>query len=111
MRIQIASKTVEITKALRSFTREQAAKLDKVNQKISRIQIFLDKQVKGSKRENNALVKYVVSVPGKTIVIRRAADDMYKAIGLATDRVIRHVRKLKERRNGHSKRFVRVATH
>jgi ribosomal subunit interface protein len=111
MRVHIASKTLEITRALRAFTREQASKLDKINSRIIKVQVFLEKQVKGSKREDNALVKYVVSVPGKTVVIRRAAKDMYEAIAMATDRVIRHVRKLKERQHTHGRKFARVATH
>lgn len=98
MRILIASKTLEITKSLRAFTREQALKLDRLGQRISKVQIFLEQRVAKSKRDRNALVKYVVDLPGKTLVIKYKAADMYEAIVDATDRAIRQTRKFKEKR-------------
>lgn len=105
MRLNIASRTLPITTALREFAKEQVEKFNKLHQRVSRVQIFLDQQVKGSKRDYNALVKYVVSLPGRTIVIRKTAHDMYQGIATATDRALRHVRKLKEKqidRNRHN---------
>lgn len=98
MLIKIASKTLEITDALRSFAQEQAQRLQKLHQPVSKVSIFLDKQVRSSKQNSRALVKYVVSIPGKNIVIRKATNDMYEAIAAATARAIRHVRKTKEKR-------------
>lgn len=98
MRILIASKTLKITKALRAFANEQALKINKFGQRTSKVQIFLEKRVEKSKRDRNALVKYVVSLPGKTIVIKSKAADMYDAIVDATDKVIRRTRKFKEKR-------------
>ncbi|MBT3249463.1 MAG: ribosome-associated translation inhibitor RaiA [Candidatus Pacebacteria bacterium] len=98
MRILIASKTLEITTAMREFAHEQALKLDKLGQRISKVQVFLDQRVAKSKRDRNALVKYVVNLPGKTIVIKTKAADMYDAIVDATDKVFRQTRKFKEKR-------------
>jgi len=98
MRILIASKTLEITKAMRDFANEQALKLDKLGQRISKVQVFLERRVAKSKRDRNALVKYVVSLPGKTLVIKCKAADMYDAIIDATNKVMRQTRKFKEKR-------------
>lgn len=98
MRILIASKTLELTKSMRRFAHYQASKLSKLSQRISKVQIFLDQQVAKSKRDRNALVKYVVNLPGKTLVIKCKAADMYEAMTDATDKVVRQVRKFKEKR-------------
>lgn len=98
MQVQIASKTLEITQALRQFTNDQAEKLLRFNQKIFKVRISLDQQAKGTKRDRNALVKYVVSIPGKTVVIKHKAHDMYDAIVESTDKVMRQLRKTKEKR-------------
>jgi ribosomal subunit interface protein len=98
MLVKIASGTLPLTKALREFAQTQAERLKKLNQPVSKVSIFLDKQVRSSKQNSKALVKFVVSVPGKTIVIRKATNDMYEAISAATLRAIRGVRKLKEKR-------------
>ncbi|MBU0579409.1 ribosome-associated translation inhibitor RaiA [Patescibacteria group bacterium] len=98
MRILIASKTLEVTHSLRYFTKEQALKLGKLGQRICKVQVFLERRVAKSKRDRNALVKYVVSLPGKTLVTKVKSADMYKAIVDATNRVIRQTRKFKEKR-------------
>lgn len=98
MRILVASKTFEVTQALREFAQQQAQKLVKLKQRISKVQIHLEQRAAKSKRDRNALVKYVVSLPGKTVVIRTKAADMYEAIADATDKVFRQTRKFKEKR-------------
>jgi len=98
MRILIASKTLEITQSLREFTHEQALKIGKFGKRVSKVQVFLEKRVAKSKRDQNALVKYVVNLPGKTLVIKSKAADMYDAIVDATDKMIRQTRKFKEKR-------------
>lgn len=104
MRVLVASKTLEITQALREFAYEQTQKLDKLNQRISQIKIFLDQQARKTKRSRNALVKLVISLPGKTVVIRHKAHDMYEALVEATDKTVRQVRKLKEKRLAQQRR-------
>jgi ribosomal subunit interface protein len=98
MRVLVASKTLELTRALRKFTQDQAVKLGKLGQRISKVQVSLDQRVKKSKRDRNALVKYVVSLPGKTVVIKCKGADMYDAITDATDKAARQIRKFKEKR-------------
>jgi len=72
--------------------------LNKLGQRISKVQVSLEQRVAKSKRDQNALVKYVVDLPGKTLVIKSKAADMYEAIVDATNKVIRRTRKFKEKR-------------
>lgn len=110
MGIIVASQTLHVTQALKRFAQEQAQKLLKLNQRISKVQIFLEQEVKAAKRESNAIVKYIVTLPGKQLVIRHRAHDMYQGIVDTTDRVFRQVRKLKERRQTTRKMGVRFLT-
>ncbi len=98
MRILVASKTLKITQSLREFANQQALKLEKLGQRISKVQVFLEQRVAKSKRDRNALVKYVVNLPGKTLVTKYRGRDMYEAIIDATNRMIRQTRKFKEKR-------------
>jgi len=99
MTVIVQAKSLPVTQALRTFVQEQAAKIAKFSGKVSQITVYLEK---ATLRKSNdpliASVKYHVKMPGKDIVVRRRAADMYDAIVDATDRVTRQVRKLKERR-------------
>ncbi|MBU0576651.1 ribosome-associated translation inhibitor RaiA [Patescibacteria group bacterium] len=107
MRVLIASKTLKVTQSLRKFAKEQALKLEKLGQRISKVQVFLEKLVTNSKRDRNALVKYVVDLPGETLVTKCKGADMYKALTNATDKVIRQTRKFKEKRLKKQRRLMR----
>lgn len=99
MTVIVQAKSIPVTKALRQFVRRQADKVSHFSGKISQITVSLER---ASRRKNNdpttSIVKYHVKVPGKDIVVKRTAVDMYDAIVDATDRVVRQVRKLKEKR-------------
>lgn len=104
MRVFVASKTLDLTRALREFAHRQAGKLDKLNLRITKTQIFVDQWAQKTKQDRNALVKCVVSLPGKTVVIKHKAYDMYEAIVAATDKIVRQVRKIKEKRRDQERR-------
>lgn len=98
MLVMVRSQSLKITKALRRFTQKQAQKLQKLHQRISKIQVSLDKRVRRSKDDSSTIVKYIVSLPDKTVVLSHKANDMYQAVVDATQKVLRQVRKLKEER-------------
>jgi ribosomal subunit interface protein len=98
MHVIVQSKTLPVTDSLRQFIHRQARKLERLGIRISKASIFLEHV--GKKDDmSNAIVKYAVSMPGKKrIVVKRCAADMYQAVVDATDRVIRQLRKAKEKR-------------
>lgn len=98
MRVIVQSKTLPITRALRSFVWRQALKLDRVAD-ITKLSVFLENVGKKSNDPQAATVKYLIEMPGKkAVVVRRHAVDMYDAVVDATERAFRQVRKIKERR-------------
>lgn len=98
MKVIIRSKTLEVTKALQSFIQKQASKLSRSGQRIAKITVFLE-SVKRKKNDTTASsVKFHIDLPGKNIVVRRQAEDMYTAIVDASDRASRYIRKSKEKR-------------
>ncbi|PIR59236.1 MAG: ribosomal subunit interface protein [Candidatus Pacebacteria bacterium CG10_big_fil_rev_8_21_14_0_10_56_10] len=97
MRIIVQSKTVRVTQALRAFVRKQALKMLK-HQRVIGVRVYLETVAKRSNDPQGTTVKYQVEVPGKDIVVKRQAADLYQAIASATRRALRQVRKAKEKR-------------
>lgn len=98
MKVIIRSKTLEVTKALQAFIKKQAQKLTKSGQRISKITVFLETVRRKKNDSSAATVKFHVDIPGKNIVVKRQAEDMYKAVVDAANRANRYMRKTKERR-------------
>ena len=99
MNITVQSQDIKITKSLRQFILKQTQKFNKLGQKISKININLEKLAKKDKEPAANKVKYQISIPGKPVlVIKRGAADMYAAIVDTTQAALRQVRKTKERR-------------
>lgn len=99
MTVIVQAKSMSVTQSLRNFATSQAKKIAKFSRKISQITVHLE-QVNQAKSNDPtvASVKYLVRMPGKDIIVKRKATDMYDAIVDATDRVTRQVRKLKEKK-------------
>lgn len=99
MHIIVQSKTLAITEGLQQCIHRQARKLERLGVKISKVRVFLETLRKKRSDNKNASVTYAIGLPGKKeVVVVRQAADMYEAIVDATNRVIRQVRKAKERR-------------
>ncbi len=93
MQVTIDSKNITVTTALRQFTQKQARKLTKVYHKIDLSRFFLDhlKKKQNDPLANNVTLK--VEVPGKSILVKEHAVDMYEAIRRAVDTALRHLTK------------------
>ncbi|MCA9370090.1 MAG: ribosome-associated translation inhibitor RaiA [Pseudomonadales bacterium] len=98
MRVLISSKKIEVTEALRSAIEAQAQKLGKLHKQISWVQVFIEHVPKKSKDVFANKVTFEVSLPGKNVVVKNHAHDMYKAISGAAESAVRQVRKEYERR-------------
>jgi ribosomal subunit interface protein len=99
MQLIVQSKTLPITEGLRHCIERQAGKLAKLGIPISQVRVFLENLSKKRNDTKSATVKYAVRLPGKKeVVVKRHAADMYDAIVDATNRVMREVKEVKERR-------------
>lgn len=98
MNVIIQAKSMGVTKALTTFIKKQASKLEKVHGKISKVRVSLENIARRKSDPSRAEVQYKIELPGKDIVVKKRAVDLYEAVVDATESVIRQVRKLKEKR-------------
>lgn len=98
MRILVAAKQLEITGALREFIQTQAQKIAKLHKRVTQVRVFIEKV---SKKRNDPLaniVTFEIQTPGKNVVVKKHAVDMYQAIVQATESATRQLRKQYEKR-------------
>ncbi len=98
MDVIVTSKTLQVTQALKAAAVKQARKLLKFGKRILRVRVSLEAVAKKKSSMQAALVQYQVELPGKDVVVRRQAQDMYEALVDAASSAARQVRKAKERR-------------
>ncbi|MFZ1721334.1 MAG: HPF/RaiA family ribosome-associated protein, partial [Microgenomates group bacterium] len=99
----VESKQLKVTNALRDFAQGQAEKLFKLQKGITKVRIYLETIAKKSNDPMANSVVYRVEVPGKDIVVRKKAVDMYDAIVSATDAAVRKLRKQYEKKIANSR--------
>lgn len=98
MTVLVEAKNMEVTDALREHVTKQAQKLAKIGKRILGVRVFLETVAKKSNDPHANKVTFRVMIPGKDVVVRKQAVDMYEAVVQAAKGSIRHVRKLAERR-------------
>jgi len=98
MNIIVHSSSLPITDSLRSFIERQVEKLTKFTQRVQSVYVYLT-HIAGKKSDPTAMqVKIHVHISGRPdIIVKRKATDMYEAIVDTADRVVRQVRKQKEK--------------
>lgn len=107
MTVLVESKNIEVTQALRDHIIKHAQKLSKIGKNILGVRVFLETVAKKNNDPHANKVTFSVLVPGKDIVVRKQAVDMYVAVVEAAHAAVRYVRKAAERRmtksrHGHS---------
>jgi ribosomal subunit interface protein len=98
MDIIVESKTIPVTAALRALAVKQARRLVRLGGRILRVRIHLDAITKKKNDTQSSVVQFQVELPGKDIIVRRHARDLYLALVEAAHQASRQVRKAKERR-------------
>jgi len=95
MRIDISGHQMEVTSALRDYTREKLNKLAK------HFDNHLDANVIMSVDKLDHRAEATLHTPGRTLFADVAASDMYAAIDLLADKLDRRVIKHKEMKADH----------
>jgi ribosomal subunit interface protein len=98
MTVIVEAKKMKATQAIRNFAQNQATKLQKLEKGISQIRIYLETVAKKKTDQFANIVTYRISIPGKDIIVKKHADDMYTAIVDATQGAVRKLRKVNEKR-------------
>jgi putative sigma-54 modulation protein len=98
MTVIVESKKMKVTQAIRSFAQNQANKLKKLEKGVSQVRIYLE-NIRNKKSDTfSNMVTYHIAIPGKDIIVKKHASDMYAAIVDATQGAVRKLRKVSEKR-------------
>lgn len=98
MTVIVESKKMKVTQAIRIFAQDQAEKLKKLEKGVSQVRIYIEKVANKKSDTFSNLVTYHVSIPGKDIIVKKHATDMYAAIVDATKGAARKLRKVNEKK-------------
>lgn len=98
MTVIVESKKMKVTQAIRIFAEKQAEKLKKLEKGVSQVRIYLESVAKKKSDVHSNIVTYYISIPGKNLVVKKHAVDMYAAIVDATEGAVRKLRKVNEKR-------------
>ena len=89
---------MKVTQAIRIFAENQAEKLKKLEKGVSQVRIYIEKVANKKSDTFSNLVTYQISIPGKDIIVKKHAVDMYAAIVDATKGAVRKLRKVNEKK-------------
>lgn len=104
----IQAKNMKPTQALRTFIQEQVNKLPRLGLPINRVKVFLESIARKDGDPHRASVQMEAVIPHKGIVmVKSKTHDLYQGIVDATQSLMRHVRKEKEKRIDRSRRQLR----
>ena len=98
MTVLVESKQLKVTQALRDFATRQMEKMAKLGKNVGKISVYLETVGKKSNDPSANRVTVQVEVPGKNVIVRKHAADMYTAIADAAHGAVRRLRKQTERR-------------
>ncbi len=98
MTVIVESKKMKVTQAIRIFAEKQAEKLKKLEKGVSQVRIYLESVAKKKSDVHSNIVTYCISIPGKDVIVKKRAVDMYTAIVDATEGAVRKLRKVSEKR-------------
>ena len=112
MKIQVKGRNVVVTDALQDYAEEKLTKvnrllLERKIDEVSRLELELMVE-KNPANPNSNVAEATIFTRGPVIRAKESSDDMYAAIDLVTDKMLRRVRKYHDKVHGrnHHKRPV-----
>ncbi|OGJ15693.1 MAG: ribosomal subunit interface protein [Candidatus Pacebacteria bacterium RIFCSPHIGHO2_01_FULL_46_16] len=110
MQLQVSSKHMRVTPAIRAFARKQADKLTKLRKHITGARLFLETVAKKHNDPQANVATLEIDVPGKNVVVQGRATDLYQAIVAASNSAARQVRKVFEKKRTKQRQQEEVVT-
>jgi len=99
MTILISGKDFEVTEAIRlHIDKVVSRKFSKFKKQIIGVQVYLEHVARKDADSKRAKVRFKISMSGHSVVVQSTAHDLYQAIVNASERALRKVRKVKEKR-------------
>lgn len=107
MKIFVYGKDLEITSAIREFANQQIIKkLSKLGSKVQAVRLYLENIGRKDNDPQSATAKCQVEIPGKNLLIRSKAHDLYLAISSVAEGASRRLRKTKEKKVDQKKQLI-----
>ena len=99
MNITVHAKDLVVTEAIREFIDKQLQKVERLGVPIQKIQVYLEYIERKDTEDNRATVKIAAGTLGKKdVTVKEHSHDLYKAISKASQSLLRHIRKAKEKK-------------
>jgi putative sigma-54 modulation protein len=96
LRILITGRHVGVTEAMKDYAREKASKLEKIHDRLTRLEVTMDVDHDAHR------VEIVADAPrGVRLVGKAEGPDMYAAVDMAEEKLEAQLRKVKERLTDH----------
>ena len=112
MKIEVRGRNVAVTEALQDYAEEKLTRVSRLLMErkideVSRLELELMVE-KNPANPNNKIAEATIFTRGPVIRAKESSDDMYAAIDLVTDKMLRRVRKYHDKVHGknHHKRPV-----
>jgi putative sigma-54 modulation protein len=104
MQLHVKGKNLEVNDSIRSYVERKLKKLDRRVHDLTEVEIELAVEKNPSIAESQ-VAEATVHLKGRTLRAREAATDMKAAIDELSDKLVRQVRDLHEKRVGGRKNF------
>ena len=96
MRILITGRHVGVTEAMKEYAREKVSKLEKIHDRLTRLEVTMDVDHDAHR------VEIVADAPrGVRLVGKAEGPDMYAAVDLAEEKLSSQLRRVKQRLTDH----------
>lgn len=105
----ISSKGTELTPPIRSYAQKKSLRFNKYENNILKIEVVLTLSDLREGKLKNCTADITLTIPKTTLKVTETADEMYKAIDVAVDRMEEELRRHKERFDSRQKRGLSYA--
>ena len=95
MQIQLTGHKMDITPALREFAQDKLEKLTKFHDRITQIHVTFDVE------KLRQIAEATLHIPGSECHARAESENMYKTIDQLIDKLVKQLRRHKEKVGGH----------
>jgi ribosomal subunit interface protein len=109
MEIVVRGRNVVVPEHFRQFVEEKLGRVERYDQKISRIDVELQHEPNRRQSERCEKVEITCRTRGPVVRAEACADDFYKALDQASVRLERHFRQANDRRHVHHGRHTPVS--
>jgi len=92
MTVKITARQVDLSENLKEYVESEIGRLSNIYDKIIDTHVIMDKEA-----HSKVSVEIIINVPHKQLVVKEISDDLTKAIDEAVEKMLRQIKKYKEK--------------